>query len=70
PARHHRGHGAGVHLHEPCEFHRVRRAHRRAAGQAHGSVRQVRPGEGVGDGHDEVLAKQEDPPGPHRVRAR
>ena len=45
--RHHRGHGQGVHLDEPCQLHRVRRADRRAARQACRTSRQVRDGESV-----------------------
>ena len=45
--RHHRGHGQGVHLDEPCQLHRVRRADRRVARQACRTSRQVRDGESV-----------------------
>ncbi len=47
PARHHRGHGPGVYLDEPCKLHRLCRADRRAARQARRTSRQVRDGESV-----------------------
>ena len=46
-ARHHRGHGQGLYLDEPCKLHRLCRADRRAARQARRTARQVRAGESV-----------------------
>ena len=45
--RHHRGHGQGLYLDEPCKLHRLCRADRRAARQARGTPRQVCAGESV-----------------------
>ena len=46
-AGHHRGHGQGLHLHEPGKLHRVCRADRGAAGQTRRPAGPVCPGESV-----------------------
>ena len=50
--RHHRGDGAGLHFHEPCQLHRLWCFDHRPARQACRPLGQVRPREGVGERYE------------------